>query len=177
VGVSAPSMGASTLPEAGAMRGQFLGDEICEMAIETERKGAAFYDAVARTATTTAVREFCARMASAEKDHERVFTAMLSLVRGYQAEEESYTGEYLAYVRALLDRDVLPGAEEGVRLAQQAQSEREAIDFAIQFEKSTILFLHEMRNFVPERERGTVGKLLDEERSHVTMLAGLRTRG
>ncbi len=155
------------------MPGQFLADEICEMAIETEKKGAAFYDAVAHTATSSAVRDFCAHMAQAEKEHEQVFTAMLSLVHGYTAVEE-YSGEYLSYVHALLDRDVLPGAEEGVRLAQTAESAREAIDFAIQFEKSTILFLHEMRNFVPEKERGTVDRLLAEERSHVTMLTGLR---
>jgi rubrerythrin len=155
------------------MRGKFLGDEICEMAIETEKKGAAFYDAVAHTAASPAVRDFCARMAAAEKEHERVFTAMLSLVHT-SAPPEEYAGEYLAYIHALLDRDVLPGAEEGVALAERAQTEREAIDFAIQFEKSTILFLYEMRNFVPEQERSTVDGLLNEERSHVTMLAELR---
>jgi rubrerythrin len=155
------------------MRGRFLGDEICEMAIETEKKGAAFYDAVAHTATSPAVRDFCARMAAAEQEHERVFTAMLSLLHS-APEPEEYAGEYLAYVHALLDRDVLPGAAEGVGLAERAQTEREAIDFALQFEKSTILFLYEMRNFVPEGERSTVDKLLNEERSHVTMLAELR---
>jgi rubrerythrin len=151
----------------------FLGSEICEMAIETEKKGAAFYAAVAAGAQTPAVRQFCADMAAAEREHETTFSAMLAPLSYFEA-PESYPGEYMDYVHALLERDVMPGEEAGRSLAANAQSEVEAVDFAIQFEKSTILFLHEMRNFVPESERLVVDKLIDEERSHVTSLAKLR---
>lgn len=151
----------------------FLGSEICEMAIETEKKGAAFYAAVAASAKTPSVKQFCADMAAAEREHEVTFTNLLAPL-SYYAPTESYPGEYLEYVHSLLDRDVMPGEEAGKHLADHVQSELEAIDFAIQFEKSTILFLLEMRNFVPEAERTVVDKLITEERSHVIGLTKLR---
>jgi rubrerythrin len=143
------------------------------MAIETEKKGTAFYESVANTAKSPAVREFAQRMADAEREHEQTFTAMLPRVETYSP-PESYPGEYLNYVDTLLDRDVLPGEEEGKRLAAEAESELQAVDFAIQFEKSTIVFLHEMKNFVPEHQKDVVDKLLDEERSHVVELSQFR---
>lgn len=152
---------------------RFLGSEMCEMAIETERQGAAFYDAVAARAQDTSVAAFAKRMADAEREHEKTFTDMLTRLARYQP-TESYAGEYLDYVGALVERDALPGKEAGERLAQQAKGELEAIDFAIQFEKNTIVFLHEMRNFVPENERAVVNALLDEERQHVVDLAATR---
>ena len=151
----------------------FLGSEICEMAIETERKGEAFYQAAATAAKSPAVSDFCLRMAAAEKEHEATFKAMLALVARYES-SDSYSDEYLDYVNALLQHDVMPSAEAGRKLAQEAKSEAEAVDFAMQFEKSTILFLFEMKNFVPEQERDTVEKLIDEERSHLAGLAKLR---
>jgi len=153
--------------------GLFLGSEICEMAVETERKGAAFYEAVARATKSQEVSDFCLRMASAERDHEKTFEAMLAPLERYSP-PESYPGEYLDYVHALLERDAMPAEDEGKRLATEAKSVRQAVDFAIQFEKSTILFLHEMKNFVPEHQRGIVDRLIEEERSHVTSLSLLR---
>lgn len=155
------------------MAGLFLGSEICDMAIETEKKGAAFYRVAASQAKTPQVREFCTRMAEAEAEHEVTFTALLKPLANY-APPESYPGEYLNYVNALLERDVMPGEEQGRRLALEAKSEVEAIDFALQFEKSTVLFLYEMKNFVPEQDRKIVDRLLDEERSHITALTQLR---
>lgn len=155
------------------MAGLFLGSEICDMAIETEKKGAAFYRVAASQAQTPQVKEFCTRMAEAEAEHEVTFTAMLKPLANYTP-PESYPGEYLNYVNALLDRDVMPGEEQGRRLAREAKSEVEAIDFALQFEKSTVLFLYEMKNFVPEADLKVVNDLINEERSHVTQLTQLR---
>jgi rubrerythrin len=143
------------------------------MAIETEKKGTAFYKAVAAGAKTPQVKDFCLRMAAAEIEHEATFKAMLAPLTAYEP-TESYPGEYLNYINALLEHDVMPSEEQGRKLANEAESELEAIDFAIQFEKSTILFLHEMKNFVPEKDRSVIDKLIDEERSHVTGLARLR---
>jgi rubrerythrin len=152
---------------------RFFGSEICEMAIETERKGAAFYDAVAAQAKDGAVAAFATRLAEAERDHEKTFTAMLTRVKQYQP-TETYSGEYLDYVAALVERDALPGKEAGERLARQAQGELEAVDFALDLEKGTIVFLHEMRKFVPEGERGVVDAVLDQERQHVVDLTATR---
>jgi rubrerythrin len=152
-----------------------LSNEICDMAAEIERKGAAFYNAVAHAAKSPELRAFCLRTAEAERDHEKTFKAMLSSLQNYSP-SETYPGEYLDYVHILLDRDVIPGEEEGKRLAADAKSEREAVDFAIQFEKTTILFLYEMRHFVPEARRDTVDELIAEERTHVAALSQLRER-
>jgi rubrerythrin len=151
----------------------FNGGEICEMAIETEKKGQAFYRTLAASARTAAVKEFCETMAAAESEHEATFKALLTPLRFYTP-PDSYPGEYMTYVSSLLERDVMPSEEVGAKLARDAKSEIEAIDFAIEFEKSTILFLVEMRNFVPAEDRGVIDKLLAEERGHVSGLTQLK---
>jgi len=49
----------------------------------------------------------------------------------------------------------------------------EAIETAMGFEKDTILFFVEMLEFVPESEKKHVKACIDEERSHLRLLASM----
>jgi rubrerythrin len=49
----------------------------------------------------------------------------------------------------------------------------EAIETAMGFEKDTIMFFLEMREFVPEGERKYIQACIDEERTHLRLLAGM----
>ena len=52
----------------------------------------------------------------------------------------------------------------------------QALDFALGFEKDTILFMYEMRDVVAESQRATVDRLIAEEKSHVQRLTDLKSQ-
>jgi hypothetical protein len=49
---------------------------------------------------------------------------------------------------------------------------KEALETAMGFEKDTIMFFLEMREFVPDGEKKHIQACIDEERSHLRLLAG-----
>ena len=82
--------------------------------------------------------------------------------------------EYQQYLSALVESNMLPDEETAQRLAEEAGSEVEAINIALQMEKNTILFYQELQNLLGA-EVGVLQTILDEERSHVYQLNELKT--
>ncbi len=52
--------------------------------------------------------------------------------------------------------------------------EEEALYIAMGFERDSILFYYEMSNLVPERERGIVKELVEQEKEHLRKLNDIR---
>ena len=75
---------------------------------------------------------------------------------------------------ALVDSNMLPDEETARQLAEEAESEVEAINIALQMEKNAILFYQELQNLLGT-EAGILQTILDEERSHVYELDELKT--
>jgi len=153
------------------------GEGILEIAIEAERQGAAFYDRLAATARNERVREECQRLVGFEREHEKTFRHLLGQ-RDIQLALNSLqpgqlSDEYHQYLSALVDSNMLPDEETAQRLAEEAGSEVEAINVALQMEKNTILFYQELQNLLGE-EAGVLQTILDEERSHVYELNELK---
>lgn len=133
-------------------------------AVEIERRGYAFYRRVMEKAADSGDRDFFAFMAEEEKRHEGVFEAMLKRLGGVALPAGSDDGEYLQYVRGLIDSHTLfmPGQEERA-LASPLHE-------AMRFEKDTLIFFLELETMVPDSEKGDVRKCADEERKHLRML-------
>jgi rubrerythrin len=53
------------------------------------------------------------------------------------------------------------------------KSAKEAVNFAMGFEKETLLYFLEMRNLVKEKE--VVDEVINEEKSHIMWLASFKT--
>lgn len=154
---------------------QFDAAEVFDMAIQTERNGKAFYEAAAAAATSPDVRSLLSFLADAEANHEQTFRAM-KVEAGTPAPPESYPGEREEYVQALLRSRVLSDEAAGKQALARMASDAEALDFAIAFEKDTILFMYEMRDILPERERERMEVLIEQERTHVRVLQEMKAR-
>lgn len=150
----------------------FQAAEIVEMAVQEERNGVAYYEALVERTTDPALKEFAQRMAGEERRHERAFTELREQLGGY-VPAESYEGEYLAYVRALVSDRFLPDEQGAREVVGQAGSDREVVLTALRFEKETLLFFTELKKFVPARHRGLIGRLIAEERQHIADLSEL----
>ncbi len=148
--------------------GMFSAAEVYDMAIRTEQNGRAFYEAAAAAARTPEVRKLMVALGKAEGNHEETFRALKS---GSQAKplKETYKGERNEYVDALLLSRVLPDPETGVAAVSKMTSDAEALDFALLFEKDTILFMYEMQDVVPDEEKARIDVLINQEKEHVKL--------
>ena len=158
------------------MSDKFTIQEIIEIAIEVEKNGAAFYSALAESSDIDRLKELYLYLSKEEKQHVTRYQEILDSVGGYQISEVYYATQYMGYMKALADERVFKSDILAAEIADRVKSPREAIDIAIGFEKESALFLHEMWNLVPESDRKTIQKLLDEEREHLRQLSAIKVQ-
>jgi rubrerythrin len=151
----------------------FYASEIARMNITEEHNGALFYDALAKSARTDALREFAKQTADMERKHEKIFTEMAeTLEPHYQAEQ--YEGEYDDYVAALLKGKIFPDGESAEKMALEAETDLAAVDIAIAMEKNTLLLLTELQRHVRAKEQDAVELMMEEEKAHLVSLSKIR---
>ena len=83
----------------------FSASELINIAIGIERRGIAFYDTMARSTENAEARDIFQCLADMERTHVHIFQGMLGETDNYQP-QESYAGEYAAYLQALVDSAV-----------------------------------------------------------------------
>lgn len=147
--------------------------EVVNFAAQIERSGQAFYRTLLDGIADEPTREVIAYLAEEEARHEATFSGMLAGLEDYSP-AESFPGEYEQYLRWLVDNHVFIREADACTLARRVTSPREALDLALAFEKDSLLFFHELRQLVPEGERGVVDRIIREEREHVRKLAARR---
>ena len=151
----------------------FSGSELINIAIGIERRGIAFYDIMTKSTENAAARDVFQYLADMERQHIQIFQGMLDEANKYQP-SETYTGEYAAYLQALVDNAVFTDDMVTSEMATQADSDIAAIELAITAEKDSILFYYEMKDIMPQRAQPTVNKIIAEEKSHLKQLSELK---
>jgi len=152
--------------------------EALRWAMEIEKNGEAFYNAVAAKSAAILddeVRALFEDLAAQERGHYQVFQKMLEEVKpvpdlsdiGYEYEE------YQTYLQVALDSALFAGPDKGLTLARQAQDREVALRAAMGFEKDTLLFFYDLREMVSEAERHAVSSIILEEKAHLRRLAKL----
>lgn len=151
----------------------FSGSEIVEMAVQIEKNGRDFYNRAAGLSKNKDAKELFKYLASQEERHIKVFEGILSAVKKYEP-VEAYTDEYFSYIKALSEGHIFTKEKKNDEIAMVVKDEKNAIELGIGFEKDSILFYHEMKNFVPEAERSIIENLLKEEQRHLKKLSLLK---
>ena len=149
----------------------FSDTELVEMVARAEKIGVSFYECLAGAARSKDARDLFARIVREEKEHVRELEGLV----GHQA-AETYPDEYYAYLRALVEGRAFGDDQSCQRMAKNTRDESEALRIASDFEKEVILFLHEMRRFLPEGKQETVDRLLRGEHEHIAHLHALGQR-
>ena len=147
--------------------------EFVDMAIRDEETGIAFYNTLAEITTNDKIREGCKRIAKQEEAHAARFRKMLEEVGTYTAQERS-EGEYEAFLTTLLTMRAFPEPALAADKAKKVKSDAEALDLAMGMEKETLLFLNEMRPYIPETHQSYIDDIVNEERQHLVDLADLK---
>jgi rubrerythrin len=152
---------------------RFSAAEIFDLAIQTERSGRAFYEAAAASATNEAVRKIMTGLARAEREHEALFRRLRE--GASEAPAESYPGEFEEYMDAFLRTRILKDEASALELVP-TMDDLAALDFAIAFEKDTILFMYEVRELLPDADRPRINVLIQQEQTHVRLLQEVKDR-
>lgn len=144
--------------------------EVIEQAIQTEKLGYQFYTSIAEKFKKEAdfFRLFT-DLADKEVAHEKTFRSLLDKVK--DTEPENWQ-ECELYLRAVVESEFFLGKNKSLPSMEQVKSIDNAVDFAVGFEKETLLYFYGIRDIVDEKD--VVQEIIDEERSHITWLAGFK---
>ena len=146
----------------------FSASELINVAIKEEHTGAAFYRALADKTASKELAQFARKVAAMEDHHEAAFRKLLKKAGDYEPVGESYEGEYGDYMAYICAGRIFPVGADGVKLAQSQPSDEAAVTVAMEMERNTLLFYHELLPFVPEKDRPVLDGIIAEERLHVT---------
>ena len=151
----------------------FSAPEVVKMALEIERNGIVFYNAMANKTDDENVRELCVFLAGEEVRHKITFQKVLDgLVKvELKASEEE---EYNNYLRALTSSRIFKTDVNIEELMEGLKNDVEAIDLAIETEKDSILFYYELMDQSIDEDRSDIEGVIKEEKAHYAKLMGMR---
>ncbi len=155
------------------MAGIFKATDILLAAQEVETRGEVFYNRLVETTTEPKLKELFTFLAGEESKHRAIFAKLYERVGEVELPAWAEEDEYVDYLKYLLDSHTLFRLGDVENLKRFMGTHKEAVETAMGFEKDTILFFVEMQEFVPEGEKKYIKACIDEERSHLRMLAAM----
>jgi len=153
----------------------FSGSELINIAIGIEQRGIAFYDIMAKSTENAGVRDIFQYLTDMERTHIDIFEDMLGEPDKYHI-PETYAEEYSTYLQALVDNAVFTDDAITSEMATRASNDIEALELAIGAEKDSILFYYGFKEILPQQAQSTVGKIINEEKSHLREISELKKK-
>jgi rubrerythrin len=155
----------------------FSGEELVRIAVQNEETGLSFYSMARDKAKSQEMREFFGYLAEQEKAHKEKFLKLAESIRASAQPGEpadwSETGEY---IRAMTESHLFSGADRNIALASKAADEASAVEFAIGFEKDTMLFFYQLSDLVHSVHKPLVQTIINEEKEHIRRLVEVRKK-
>lgn len=146
--------------------------ELVTFAVEIEKQGAAFYEAMAKRTVSGEAQKLYVLLRDEELIHQRRYQRMLESVSVDSAKGAEYSDDYYLYLRAVVEK-VIFDPREAVK-EKALQSDAEVIDFALGKERDSILYYTEMKKNVPQQYHATVDQIIAEEQLHIIKLLDIR---
>ena len=156
------------------MANVFSGSEIVELGIQIEKNGRDFYSVLTKQSKNKKASDMFKFLAGEEEKHIAVFKEILSSVQRYEP-QAAYPDEYFAYMNALAGEYVFTKKDKGSEIAKKINSDKEAVDMGIGFEKDSILFYVGIKEVVPEEGYKPIDALIAQERNHLRQLTELKS--
>ena len=140
--------------------------EVLEQAVQTEKLGYHFYTAmVARFKDDEKLVKLFGTLAEKELRHEKTYTEMRDMVGD---EEPDGWEEMSQYLRAIVESEFFMGKNKALPSMDGIKTISDAVNYAFEFEKETLLYFYGVRDVVREKE--LVDEIINEERSHIMWL-------
>ena len=149
--------------------------ELYNIAIAVERRGAAFYDTLARTCASEEMKQAFLALAAMEHSHIQTFQKLLNeepptAGEGYDSEE--YAGYFQALVESAVFNDDLAASE----LVSKADTDKQAVEVGMEAEKDAILFYEQLQEIMAGNASESISAVISEEKAHLRKLAEIKAR-
>jgi rubrerythrin len=154
-------------------RALFQAAEVLDMAIEIERQGLAFYTGCAAARADASVAEVFEYAAEQERRHIERFSEMKGDLDEYTV-PESYPGETLGYLRGFLSKRLFTSVDDASCSAEAIEDRVEAVETAVELERSTIAFYSGVKQIVRPSEKDVIDEIIAEEHRHIRRLLELK---
>ena len=144
--------------------------EVVEQAVQTEKLGQEFYAKMAEKFHDKAeLKKLFELLAAHEVRHGESF---LNLESQLPEEEPEGWSEVTLYLRALVDSEFFLGKDKCLPSLAHVKTAGEAIDFALCFERETLLYYYTLREALQEKE--VIDAIIKEEKNHIIWLNNLK---
>jgi len=153
-------------------KGAFSVREIVDQAVRTEKLGYDFYLSMAeRFKDKEELKDLFETLAKKEQIHEERFERIQESVG---EEETEGWDEVSEYMRAFVESEFFLGSGKALLKMKEIQGVQDAIEFALAFEKETVLYFLGLKKAV--KDKGIVDEIIEEEQSHIAWLNRLKER-
>ncbi|MDA8084794.1 MAG: ferritin family protein [Nitrospiraceae bacterium] len=145
--------------------------EVVEQAVRTERLGYDFYTSmILRFPEDKGLQELFGKLAEKEREHEKKFLDLEATIRDEEPVDWEEVSEYL---RAIVESEFFLGRDKALPELEHVKTVKDAVRFAIGFEKETLLYFYGLRDVVRNvaNEKKVIDIIIEEEKSHVIMLS------
>jgi len=144
--------------------------EIIEQAIQTEKLGNEFYTKMAeKFHDNKDLKKLFETLSAHEVRHGNSFVALKEKMKD---EEPEGWDEVTPYLMAIVDSEFFLGKDKCLPSLEHVKTALEAIDFALCFERETLLYYYALREATKEKE--ILDKIIREEKSHIIWLNSLK---
>jgi len=148
----------------------FYLSEIIQFAIEKEKESFALYEGLASKATAPESKKLFHMLMQEEQKHEDFYTKMLSHVSEERSPGAPHDAEYQSYLQELI-----ASSRKAVKpLEDVLTNTKDAIVYAIDRERDSIVFYIGLEHFVSSEEQAKVHAIAREEAKHMAMLINLK---
>lgn len=140
--------------------------EVIDQAVQTEKLGFQFYTGMAeRFREEGSLYKLFSKLATLEQRHEKTFRELFEIIKD---EEPANWEEVEQYLRAIVESEFFLGKNKALPSMGHVKTVEQAVDFALGFEKETLLYFYGVRDALKEKE--VVEEIINEERSHIMWL-------
>lgn len=149
--------------------------DLIRMAIEDERAGKALYGALLKKVRDPGLKQTFQTLLEQERLHEAAFEKMLAECSSSHVREE-YDGQYMEYLRVLLQERAVPTEELAVAEAGKCADDSAALGLASRMERDTLMLFSELESLLPPEAHKVMDAVTLEERQHLITLAQARRK-
>jgi rubrerythrin len=129
---------------------------------------------LAHNATSIQLKNGYNQLATQEQNHIDGLKQLRQSIEKIDTTQIDNWDEVSQYFKALIDTKVFPTSPEKNSLIEELKDEIGAIQISISFEKDTILFLQELNRWVEPADQKKIGKLIEDEKSHILKLLQMK---
>ncbi|MEO0084056.1 MAG: ferritin family protein [candidate division WOR-3 bacterium] len=145
--------------------------EVIEMAIKIEERGNKFYLNASKKTKSTPLKTLFNFLAAEELKHQKTFKALSKLVNQEIQSLPYNWDEASRYLQAITDSKFFLSESNPMSYLNRIKTEISLLKYAIEFEKETLLFYYEIKNFVKDEHKSLVDKIIDQEKQHIKKLS------